>query len=172
MTTARQHPPQVQQLQLFKQEGEMRCWFRKYSLRMVQEESAMYDCSRKVQNGKDVAEVCRVVLGLHEMAEEHLAVLFLDAKNVVMGISTVSHGTLTASLIHPREVYKAALLANCNSIILAHNHPSGDVQPSAADKNVTRVIKDAGSLLQIELLDHVIVGVGGAFYSFRDNRDL
>lgn len=73
----------------------------------------------------------------------------------------ISKGTLNASLVHPREVFKGALLANANALILAHNHPSGGVQPSAADKKVTEVLVKAGGIGDVKVLDHVIIGSKG-----------
>lgn len=78
---------------------------------------------------------------------------------------------LDGSLVHPREVFKGALLSSAASVILLHNHPSGDPDPSAEDREVTRKLVEAGRLLGVPVLDHVIVGVG-AFYSFRERRAL
>jgi len=72
-------------------------------------------------------------------------------------------------LVHPREVFKAAILNNCNSIIVTHNHPSGDVTPSQADIQVTDILKKAGKLLNIEVLDHIITGDEDTYYSMREN---
>ena len=91
----------------------------------------------------------------------------LDVKNRVIGIHTVSIGTLNASLVSAREVFKAAILCNAASIILAHNHPSGDLTPSPEDIQVTDVLRKAGKLLDIEVLDHVIVGEEGSHSSLR-----
>jgi DNA repair protein RadC len=91
----------------------------------------------------------------------------LDVKNRVIGIHTVSIGTLCASLVSAREVFKAAILCNAASIILAHNHPSGDLTPSPEDIQVTKHLRDAGKLLDIEVLDHVIVGEYGAHCSLK-----
>jgi len=85
----------------------------------------------------------------------------LDVKNQVTGYHIVSHGTVSASLVHPREVFKAALLANSNSIIVAHNHPTGSLQPSEEDLNVTETLIKAGELMGVRLLDHVIVSSNG-----------
>jgi len=98
---------------------------------------------------------------------EHLIVLMLSAKNDLIGVHTVSIGNLTASIVSPREVFKAAILANACSIILAHNHPSGDPEPSVEDIEVTRVIRLAGELLQIHLIDHIIVGKPGRSVSLK-----
>ena len=78
----------------------------------------------------------------------------------------ISRGTLNSSLVHPREVFKGALLANAYALVLAHNHPSGKVEPSVADKNVTKMLVAAGNLLDVRILDHVIIGSSGRYFSF------
>lgn len=88
----------------------------------------------------------------------------LNTRNKVLGINVVSVGTLNASLIHPREVFKPAILQNAGAIILVHNHPSGTEDPSTEDIAMTNRLSEAGKLLDIEVLDHVIVG--NTFYSF------
>jgi len=96
-------------------------------------------------------------------------VVLLDRKNKVIGLNTVSVGSLTASICHPREVFKAAILANAAAVILGHNHPSGDPQPSQEDRVLTARLAAAGQLLGIEVLDHIIVGDGTEhFFSFAD----
>ena len=84
-------------------------------------------------------------------------IICLNTRNRVICINTVSIGSLNASLVHPREVFKPAILANAASIILAHNHPSGETEPSKDDIEITKRVKEAGNLLGIELLDHVII---------------
>lgn len=98
---------------------------------------------------------------LRDLDREHFVVVLLDAKNHVLATPTVSVGTLLASLVHPREVFKPAIKASAASLVLAHNHPSGQVQPSAEDRSVTNQIVEAGKLIRIEVLDHVIIGAGG-----------
>lgn len=95
-------------------------------------------------------------------------VLLLDTQNQIIGIHTVTIGTLDAALVHPREIFKPAILANAASVILAHNHPSGDPTPSAEDRTVTRQVVAAGTTLGIEVLDHVIVGEPHRYHSFRE----
>jgi DNA repair protein RadC len=92
------------------------------------------------------------------MAEESMVMITLDTKNNITGLFTVSQGSLNSSIVHPREIYKRAILQNAASIIIAHNHPSGDTTPSQEDIAVTKRISEAGKLLGIELLDHIIVG--------------
>jgi DNA repair protein RadC len=83
----------------------------------------------------------------------------------------VSLGSLTGSLVHPREVFKGALLSSAASVILLHNHPSGDPKPSAEDREVTRKLVEAGKLLGVPVLDHVIIGER-SYYSFRETGEL
>ncbi len=98
---------------------------------------------------------------------EKFIVLLLDAKHRVIGVNTVSIGSLTASIVHPREVFKPAIAGNAAAIILAHNHPSGDPAPSSEDTGLTQRLREAGELLGIRVLDHVILG-DGKHYSFVD----
>ena len=113
------------------------------------------------------ADVIGVVMALlsSEPSEVMLAVS-LTAKHRVIGVSVVGRGGLDHVPCDPREVFRAAFLANAAAVILAHNHPSGDPEPSAPDLEVTRRVTDAGRLLGIPLLDHVIVG-DGCFVSMR-----
>lgn len=97
---------------------------------------------------------------------EHMVVGMLDTKNQVIGINTVSIGTLTSADASPRDIFKPAILANANSIILAHNHPSGDPSPSNEDRAVTITIRAVGAQLGIKLHDHIILGRNGAYFSF------
>lgn len=107
---------------------------------------------------------------LRDLDRECFMVIHLDAKNRVIRDVKVSVGTLTSSLIHPREVFKEAIKDSANAIILVHNHPSGDVTPSEEDKKVTKMLQEAGELLNIKVLDHVIVGDG--YWSFKDESSL
>src|SRR4249919_1745629 len=90
---------------------------------------------------------------LKDVDREHFVVLFVDQKNRIVGIHTVSVGSLTASVVHPRETFKAAILANAAAIVCGHNHPSGDVQPSREDRAMTTRLAEAGKLLGIAMLD-------------------
>jgi len=90
--------------------------------------------------------------------KEHFLLITLNTRNRVTGIINISVGTLNASLVHPREVFKEAISRCASSVIIAHNHPSGDPNPSEEDINITRRLIDAGRILGIEVLDHVIIG--------------
>ena len=104
---------------------------------------------------------------LHGEKREHFLVLPLSAKNEVLMVADVSVGTLTNTLVHPREVYEPAIRCGAAHIVLAHNHPSGDPAPSTEDHRLTRVLKEAGTLLGIPVTDHVILG-GDTFFSFSE----
>ena len=95
-------------------------------------------------------------------------IILLTQKNRIIGVNAVSVGSLTASIVHPREVYKGVILSNAASIICGHNHPSGDCQPSREDRALTQRLIEAGKLLGVSVLDHVIIGGEGRFFSFAD----
>lgn len=99
---------------------------------------------------------------------EHVLAAFLDARNRIIGeVYVVAIGTVSASLIHPREVFREACLRSAAGVILAHNHPSGDPTPSADDRAVTKRIRQAGEILEIELVDHLVVSRNG-YVSLRE----
>ena len=104
---------------------------------------------------------------LADTDREHFVILMLDQKNGVIGIHTVSVGSLTASIVHPRETFKAAILANAAGLICGHQHISGDPLPSQEDRAITQRLHQAGKLLGVEVLDHIIVG-DGRYFSFAD----
>src|SRR5215831_14195135 len=105
---------------------------------------------------------------LADVDREHFVVILLDQKNQVIGINTVSIGSLTASVVHPRECFKPAILANAATIICGHNHLSGDPQPSREDRALTQRLVEAGKLLGINVIDHIIIGDEGRYFSFGD----
>jgi DNA repair protein RadC len=98
---------------------------------------------------------------------EHLKVILLNIRNQVLDVVTVSVGTLSASLAHPRECFKEAIRQSAAAVIFVHNHPSGDPTPSPEDIALTRQLVDAGRLLGIEVLDHLVIG-DGTFVSLRE----
>src|SRR5277367_2247202 len=120
-------------------------------------------------------DVVRLLHPLKAASEEHFVSVHLNSKNEVLGVHEVSHGTLSTSLVHPREVFKAALLANSFAIVVCHNHPSGaSISASKDDYLTTKQLIRAGSLLGVSVVDHVIVGPlsnrSGNFFSFRENH--
>ena len=104
---------------------------------------------------------------LSELAYERFVALALNTKNFLTAVLPVSSGSLNASIVHPRELFQRAILANCAAAIVAHNHPSGDPSPSPEDIALTRKLVEAGQLLDIPILDHVILGYG-RYVSFKE----
>lgn len=102
------------------------------------------------------------------LEKEQFKVILLNAKNQVIDVESVSEGTLSASLVHPREIFKPAIRRSAHAIILAHNHPSGDPRPSREDREVTQRLIAAGKVIGIEVLDHLVVGQG-RYTSFRES---
>lgn len=109
-----------------------------------------------VNSPQDIAHL--VMEEMRFLDREHFRIVSLSTKNHVLGISSISVGSLNSSLVHPRECFKEAIRRNSNAIILLHNHPSGDPTPSREDIDVTRRLADGGQILGIEVLDHVIIG--------------
>ena len=111
-----------------------------------------------------------LLLPLRMAAEEHFVSLHLNARNQLIGLHEVSHGTLSSSLVHPREVFKAAFVANSYAILVCHNHPSGaKILPSPDDLSVTDQLLKSGRIVGIPLIDHLIVGPNQEAYSIRAN---
>ena len=106
-------------------------------------------------------DVWRELADLRDHKKEHFVIFFLDARNQKIARETVSIGTLTMSLVHPREVFEPAIARSAAPIILAHNHPSGDPEPSHEDIRVTEQLQEAGKILGIAILDHVVVASAG-----------
>lgn len=116
---------------------------------------------------KAVADYLREKLGRKK--KEYFVVLSLDSRNNLIKISDVSVGTLNANLVHPREVFKEALYAHAAQVILAHNHPSGNVDPSEDDLKITKRLARAGKILGIEVIDHIVV-TKNEFLSFKEEH--
>ena len=106
---------------------------------------------------------------LRYAAKEQFVVILLNNKNKVIGTEVVSEGSLSSSIVHPREVYAPAILHHAAAIMVAHNHPSGDPKPSTEDTEVTRMLARSGKVLGIPMIDHVIIGDGN-YYSFLENE--
>lgn len=105
-------------------------------------------------------------------AREHFLALYLDGRHRPVGHSVVSVGTATASLVHPREVFQSALMLGAVALLVGHNHPSGDPRPSSEDEHLTKRLVQAGQLLGVRLLDHVIWTREGGYHSFVERGGL
>src|SRR5947208_2130407 len=129
------------------------------------------DSKMKIKDTQQVAKVFRDLLHLEDeinQAKEHFYVMHLDMRSQLKMVELVSLGTLTCSLVHPRETFRRAIIQGSASIIVAHNHPSGEADPSDEDTKVTKILLDAGKLLGINVLDHIIF-TNDTFFTFRDN---
>jgi DNA repair protein RadC len=112
----------------------------------------------KISQPKDAADL--LMESMRHLKQECLKVIMLNTKNIVITIKDASLGSLNSSIVHPREVFCEAIKKSSASIIISHNHPSGDPTPSSEDINLTHRIKECGKLIGIELLDHIIIGDG------------
>ena len=106
---------------------------------------------------------------LRDKSREHLAALYLNARNEMIYKKHLFVGTLNANLVHPREIFEHALIGNAASVILVHNHPSGDAEPSEDDLTITKRIQEAGKIMGIDVLDHIIITKSKAF-SFKEKK--
>ena len=130
--------------------------------------AAAWKCGPRptISTPEDVVELC--AQQLRGLDREHFWSLALNTKNQLLKMVEVSVGSLNASIVHPRELFKEAVKLSAASIVVVHNHPSGDPSPSGADIQLTRRLLKAGDVLGIELLDHVVIGDGGDHASLRD----
>lgn len=135
------------------------------SLRMVKEGSILYDI-RKIVTPSEAAGLGRKFL--EEADREQVMVCCLDTKNQPVSMNVVSVGCLNSTIVHPREIFKVAILSNAASIIMFHNHPSGDPEPSKEDISISKRIKEAGTLMGIELIDHLIIGSERRYCSLKE----
>ena len=133
-----------------------------YTLSLIKETEVPY---RAIGNPDDIYDILKS-LGLDTAAEEYFYLICVNAKGNVAGIHEVSHGYLSSSIANSREIYKRALLNNAAAVIFCHNHPSGDTYPSDEDRKTTSRLTEAGDLLGIKALDHIIVGSDG-YFSFK-----
>lgn len=143
------------------------------TIKLVKEKTAVYYDGRKKIDCPDMLyKVGKQILNDYiEEDREALAVILLDTKNKPIGNYVVSTGTLNQSLVHPREVFKKAIVSSANKIMLLHNHPSGDANPSREDLMVTKRLAEVGEIVGIEVLDHLVIG-SDDFYSFREKGNL
>lgn len=132
---------------------------------MVKERTVNFT-TNKISSPRDAALILADFLA--GVDREHLVVLCLDSKNKVNAINVVGVGTLSSALVHPREVFKPAILSNAAAVLVGHNHPSGDPTPSKEDMEIAKRLEEAGKILGIELLDSLVVGDDGIFVSMKE----
>lgn len=137
------------------------------NIRLVKEPS-LYS-TKSLESPEAVMELMAEELASYD--REVLCILNLKANGQVINMNVVSVGTINAALVNPREIFKSSILSNACSIIAIHNHPSGSINPSREDVNITKRLKMSGDILGIELLDHIIIGgTSGEMYSFKSER--
>ena len=120
------------------------------------------------RSSEDVILVARAMYQNLDADKEHFLLLSMNNKNRVNGFKVISTGSLTASLVHPREVWRSALHLCAAAVVFVHNHPSGDPAPSPEDQELTRRLKDTADMLGIRMLDHLVLGDNDRFFSFSD----
>jgi len=130
-------------------------------------EPAEFPAGSPCRSSEDVQRVARSIYETLDADKEHFVLLAMNNKNRVNGFKVISTGSLTASLVRPREVWRAALHLCAAAVVFVHNHPSGEPAPSPEDQEITRRLKETGDLLGIRVLDHVVLG-STRFYSFSD----
>lgn len=123
----------------------------------------------KLDNPQTIVDMLNEVCNANNLTEEYMWMIALDCKHNPIGIFEISHGTINASLSSPREIFMRLCLCGATYFVLIHNHPSGDCTPSKIDIETTEKIKQCGELMNINLVDHIIIGDG--FYSFKRNID-
>jgi len=131
-------------------------------------EPAWYPTGSPCRASEEVDRIARSIYGTLDADKEHFLLLAMNNKNRVNGFKVISTGSLTASLVHPREVWRSALHLCAAAVVFVHNHPSGDPAPSQEDIEITRRLKETGDMLGIRVLDHVVLGDDGRFFSFSD----
>ena len=136
-----------------------------WKLQLVKESDTRYNES--VTGSQAVVELLRNI-GLDREPEEVVMLLCFNNRNKIVGVHEISRGTVNASICVPRDVYKRALLNNANGIIVCHNHPSGETDPSREDMDTAKALKEAGKLLKISLLDFIVLGESGEYRSFEN----
>lgn len=145
----------------------MKTIIKKYSVALVKESAHKYaDISVRLDEPEKIVTYADLVLNFAAMTKENFVLIPVDTKLKPLGVFVITTGTINASLVSTRDVFQAALLCNAASIFVLHNHPSGDPTPSMQDKEITKKLIDAGKLMEIPLVDHVIVGEN-KYYSFK-----
>jgi DNA repair protein RadC len=139
----------------------------KFRVALVRDGSIPITWDKTLRDAGDVARFMTPLVA--DLDREAFWVLLLDGKNKLIGINVVALGSLTACLVHPREVFKPAILGNAASVVLVHNHPSQQPEPSEDDVALTRRLREAGSLLGLKVLDHVIVTGEGRYQSLAED---
>ena len=141
-----------------------------HRLPIIVQEKEYNSSKQHMRESSDVVKMLNEYFRLDQMAEEYLYMISLDAAGHIQGVFQVSHGGVNYSYAGPREIYQRALLSGAVGIVLVHNHPSGDIDPSDIDILSCNRLKKAGELIGINLYDFVIVGADNRYYSFAEDK--
>ena len=150
--------------------NQMSKFFSAYRINLVRDEHVRFN-AQTLNNPTDAQKYIQDMINkMGQPDREQFCVLMLNAKNVTIGMNIVSVGGLTSAPVHPRDVLKPAILANAAALILAHNHPSGDLTPSSADKAITHKIIQAAEIMGIAVHEHLIISMeDDGYYSFAEH---
>jgi len=144
----------------------------KFSLRVVKENGGRYDLNKTINNPIAARNLFIEVAELDKRSEEVFVMATIDVRKKVTGLFEVSTGTLNSSLVTPREVFKRAILQNAAGIVLGHNHPSGNIDASSDDINITKKLVKSGKILGVNVVDHIIVGNDGNYSSMKEENHI
>lgn len=142
----------------------------KYKTKLTEEKRAVLEkevsvycpeVDRKMNSPEKIVSLARYYLRIHEQTEEYLYMICMNNKLDMIGVFEISHGNVNSSIVGTREIFQKALLANAVSIVLIHNHPSGDPTPSREDIKVTERLNEAGKIIGVQVLDHIVIGNPG-----------
>jgi len=144
----------------------------KFSLRVVKENGGRYDLDKTINNPIAARNLFLEVAELDKRSEEVFVMATIDVRNKVTGLFEVSTGTLNSSLVTPREVFKRAILQNAAGIVLGHNHPSGNIDASSDDIQITKKLVKSGKILGVNVVDHIIIGSEGNYSSMKEENQI
>ena len=138
---------------------------------LVKESSSNYpNIQNQLNNPQRIADLINIIYNATVLTEEYVWLLALDTKCKLIGLFDISHGTVNASLVTPREIFVKLCLCGATNFVIVHNHPTGDSTPSEQDIKITQQLKEVGEIMNIELLDHIIIGYD--YYSFQEKGHL
>lgn len=145
------------------------CAIPRYTIELIREPTSPYTTPQHYESPHQTFAYLKPIL--EHQDREHMYGVFLDTKHRIIGMHHIAMGSMNQAIIHPREVFKCAILLNAAALVIAHNHPSGDPTPSTDDRLLTKRLADAGAILGITLLDHLVIG-DNRFYSFAEHGTL
>lgn len=150
----------------------MKTIVKRVSVQLVKESAHKYDVPRQLLSPYDARDYIKSIIDFDAAPSEMFIVVPVDVKNRPLSVTIVTKGLLDVSLVHAREVFQTCILSNAYGCFIFHNHPSGDPSPSREDASVTKKLVDAGHILDIPVIDHIIIGDGNKMYSFRNDYDM